>query len=69
MAESVIFMIKTELAKRTTWRTRLRLALVVYIGWYSAHRLHRARNGGTPLEVPDEYNQQQTAARATVAST
>jgi transposase InsO family protein len=71
MAESVISTIKTELTKRTTWRTRLQLelALVVYIGWYNAHRLHRALNGRTPLEVLDEYNQQQTAARATVAST
>jgi len=71
MAESVISTIKTELTKRTTWRTRLQLelALVVYIGWYNARRLHRALNGRTPLEVLDEYNQQQTAARATVAST
>lgn len=71
MAESVISTIKTELTKRTTWRTRLQLelALVVYIGWYNARRLHRSLNGRTPLEVLDEYNQQQTAARATVAST
>jgi putative transposase len=71
MAESVISTIKTEPTKRTTWRTRLQLelALVVYIGWYNARRLHRALNGRTPLGVLDEYNQQQTAARATVAST
>ena len=70
MAESVISTIKTELTKRTTWKTRLQLelALVVYIGWYNTHRLHRALNGRTPLEVLDEYNQQ-AAARATVAST
>jgi CheY-like chemotaxis protein len=43
--------------------------LIVYIGWYNAHRLHRSLKGRTPLEVLDEYNQQQTAARATVAST
>ena len=71
MAESVISTIKTELTKRTTWRTRLQLelALVVYIGWYNADRLHRAFNGRTALEVLDEYNQRQTAARATMAST
>ena len=71
MAESVISTIKTEWIKRHTWKTRLQLelALVVYIGWYNAHRLHRAFNGRTPLEVLEEYNQQQTAARATVAST
>lgn len=71
MAESVISTIKTELIKRHVWRTRLQLelALVVYIGWYNAHRLHRAFKGRTPLEVFAEYNQQQTAARTTVAST
>lgn len=71
MAESVISTIKTELTKRTPWKTRLQLelALVVYIGWYNAHRLHRAFKGRTPLEVLEEYNQQQTAARVTVAST
>jgi putative transposase len=71
MAESVISTIKTELTKRTPWKTRLQLelALVVYIGWYNAHRLHRAFKGRTPLEVLKEYNQQQAAARATVAST
>jgi len=71
MAESVISTIKTELTKRTPWKTRLQLelALVVYIGWYNANRLHRAFKRRTPLEVLDEYNQQQAAARATVAST
>lgn len=69
MAESVISTIKTELTKRTTWKTRLQLALVVYIGWYNARRLHRALDGQTPLEVLDEYNQRQTAARETVAYT
>jgi len=71
MAESVISTIKTELIKRHVWRTRLQLelALVVYIGWYNAHRLHRAFKGRTPLEVLVEYNQQQAAARTTVAST
>jgi putative transposase len=71
MAESVISTIKTELTKRTTWKTRLQLelALVVYIGWYNTHRLHRAFKGRTPLEVLEQYNQQQTAARATVVST
>ncbi len=70
MAESVISTIKTELIRRHIWRTRLQLelALVVYIGWYNAHRLHRAFKGHTPLEVLDEYNQQQAAARTTVAS-
>ena len=71
MAESVISTIKTELTKRTPWKTQLQLelALVTYIGWYNADRLHRAFKGRTPLEVLDEYNEQQAAARVTVAST
>jgi putative transposase len=71
MAESVISTIKTEWTKRQTWKTRLQLelALVVYIGWYNAHRLHRAFKGRTPLEVFEKYNQQQAAVRATVVST
>ena len=71
MAESVISTIKTELTKRHVWRTRqqLEVALVVYIGWYNAHRLHRAFKGRTPLEVFVEYNQQQSNVQTTVAST
>lgn len=65
MAESVISTIKTELTKRQVWRTRLQLelAVVVYIGWYNTHRLHRSLKGRTPLEVFVEYNQQQVAVR------
>ena len=42
MAESVASTIKRELVKRYTRRTRLdlELALVAYIGWYSACRRH-----------------------------
>jgi len=70
MAESVISTIKTELIKRHVWRTRLQLelALVVYIGWYNTHRLHRSLNGRTPVEVFDEYNHQQADVRSTVTS-
>jgi len=70
MAESVISTIKTELTKRSVWRTRLQLelALVVYIGWYNTHRLHRSLNGRTPVEVFDEYNHQQADVRSTVTS-
>ena len=65
MAESVISTLKTELTKRHVWRTRLKLelAVVVYIGWYNAHRLHRSLKGRTPLEVFVEYNQQPVAVR------
>jgi len=71
MAESVISTIKTELIKRQIWRTRLQLelAIVIYIGWYNTHRLHRSLNGRTPLEVLVEYNQQQATVQSTVACT
>lgn len=71
MAESVISTIKTELIKRRVWRTRLQLelALVVYIGWYNTHRLHRSLKGHTPLEVLVEYNQQQAAVQTTATRT
>jgi len=67
MAESVISTIKTELIKRQVWRTRLQLelAIVVYIGWYNMHRLHRSLKGRTPLEALVEYNQQQTTVACT----
>jgi len=44
MAESVISTIKRELINRYRWPTRLdlELALVTYIGWYSARRRHRS---------------------------
>ena len=71
MAESVISTIKTELTKRRVWRTRLQLelALVVYIGWYNTHRLHRSLKGRTPLQVLIAYNQQQAAVQTTAVRT
>jgi len=71
MAESVISTIKTELIKRHVWRTRLQLelAIVVYIGWYNMHRLHRSLKGRTFLEVLVEHNQQQAAVQITIACT
>lgn len=71
MAESVISTIKTELTKRHVWRTRLQLelAVVVYIGWYNTHRLHRSLKGRTPLEVFVEYNQQQAAVQTSAVRT
>jgi len=69
MAESVISTIKTELSKRKVWRTRLQLelALVVYIGWYNTHRLHRSLEGRTPHEVLVEYNHQQATVQSTLS--
>ena len=42
MSESVIATIKTELAKKHLWRTRLdhELALLTYIGWYKHATRH-----------------------------
>ena len=68
MAESVMATLKSELIKRYSWKTRLdlELALVTYIGWYNARRLHRSlkrtSNGQTrrqaPLQVLEQYNHQ-----------
>ena len=64
MAESVIATIKTELTKRHVWKTRLdlELALVIYIGFYNQRRLHRSIAGRPPLELLDEYRQDDKAA-------
>lgn len=69
MVESVIATIKTKLIKRHVWKTRLdlELALVVYFGRYNQRRLHRAFERRIPLEVLDEYNQEE-AAKGAVAS-
>ena len=60
-------MLKRELTKQYTWRTRpdLELALVTYIGWYNARRKHRSLRvveGGrirrlSPQQVLERYYQ------------
>jgi transposase InsO family protein len=52
--------------RTTQTRLDLKLALVVYIGWYNQRRPHRALKRRTPLEVLNQYIQE--AAKRTVAS-
>src|SRR3954454_14953218 len=50
LAESFVDSFKTELIRDRVWRTRsqLELAVVEYIGWYNAARLHESL-GDIPL--------------------
>jgi putative transposase len=55
LAESFVDSFKTELIRDRVWRSRsqLELAVVEYIGWYNAARLHESL-GDIP---PAEYEQ------------
>jgi putative transposase len=61
LAESFVDSFKTELIADRVWRSRsqLELAVVEYIGWYNAARLHESL-GDIP---PVEYEQQHPAPR------
>ena len=63
LAESFLDSFKTELIADRVWRSRsqLELAVVAYIGWYNAARLHQSLDHTPPLE----YEQQQTLREAT----
>ena len=52
LAESFVDSFKTELIADRVWRTRsqLELAVVEYIGWYNAARLHENLGGIPPIE-------------------
>jgi putative transposase len=52
LAESFVDSFKTELIADRVWRTRsqLELAVVEYIGWYNAARLHQSLGDTPPLE-------------------
>ena len=52
LAESFVDSFKTELIADRVWRTRsqLELAVVEYIGWYNAARLHESLGDIPPLE-------------------
>jgi putative transposase len=56
LAESFVDSFKTELIRDRVWRSRsqLEIAIVEYIGWYNAARLHESL-GYVP---PSEYEQQ-----------
>jgi putative transposase len=63
LAESFVDSFKTELIRDRVWRTRsqLELAVVEYIGWYNAARLHESLGHIPPLE----YDQMHQAQRPT----
>ena len=63
LAESFVDSFKTELIADRVWRSRsqLELAVVEYIGWYNAARLHESL-GDIP---PVEYEQQHILPEAT----
>jgi transposase InsO family protein len=63
LAESFVDSFKTELITDRVWRSRnqLELAVVEYIGWYNAARLHESLGDLPPLE----YEQQHALQEAT----
>jgi putative transposase len=70
LAESFVDSFKTELIADRVWRSRsqLELAVVGYIGWYNAARLHESLGDIPPLEYEQQHGQQEpiTLVGATV---
>jgi transposase InsO family protein len=66
-AESFVDSFKTELISDRVWRTRsqLELAVVEYLGWFNAARLHQAL-GDVP---PAEFEALSPAPTKTITST
>jgi putative transposase len=60
LAESFVDSFKTELIRDRVWRTRsqLELAVVEYIGWYNATRLHESLGDLPPLEYEEMHQAQ-----------
>ena len=60
LAESFVDSFKTELIRDRVWRTRsqLELAVVEYIGWYNAARLHESLGDMPPLEYEQLHQPQ-----------
>lgn len=58
LAESFVDSFKTELIRDRVWRTRaqLELAIVEYVGWYNAARLHESIGDMPPLEYEHEHD-------------
>jgi putative transposase len=57
LAESFVDSFKTELITDRVWRTRsqLELAVVEYIGWYNAARLHASLDDIPPAEYEQRH--------------
>jgi len=70
LAESFVDSFKTELITDRVWRTRsqLELAVVEYIGWYNAARLHESLGDIPPVlfERHDAHREATTLVGATV---
>jgi putative transposase len=58
LAESFPDSFKTELIRDHVWRTRsqLELAIVEYIGWYKAARLHESLGDMPPVEYEQKHD-------------
>ena len=70
LAESFVDSFKTELIADRVWRTRshLELAVVEYVSWYNAARLHESLGDMPPVEYEQRYAEREpiTLAGATV---
>jgi putative transposase len=66
LAESFVDSFKTELITDRVWRSRnqLELAVVEYIGWYNAARLHESLGDIPPLEYEHEHALQEATTLA-----
>jgi putative transposase len=61
LAESFVDSFKTELIADRVWRSRsqLELAVVEYIGWYNAARLHESLGDIPPLEYEQQHSERE----------
>ena len=66
LAESFVDSFKTELIADRIWRTRtqLELAIVEYVGWFNATRLHEALGDRPPVEFERLHNAAITGKRS-----
>ena len=61
LAESFVDSFKTELIADRVWRSRsqLELAVVEYLGWYNAARLHERLGDIPPLEYEQQHGERE----------
>jgi len=66
LAESFVDSFKTELVADRVWRSRaqLELAVVEYVGWYNAARLHESLGDIPPLEYEQQHADRQPTTLA-----
>ncbi len=70
LAESFVDSFKTELIADRVWRTRsqLELAVVEYIGWYNAARLHESLDDIPPIEYEERHALREATTLARTAA-